>query len=500
MYKSVLLIMLIIQSSFCNAQKEDWEWVMGHKASLKFCNSDCVALPIIKNSSFFNIPNVSNNSSICDSLGNLLFHCNGSVIFNKNLKIMEGGDSLQCGQYGWQYYPTDIPGFQGSLILPFPNHSNLYYVLYANLEYAEHGSLVPDKLHYSLVDITANNGLGRVINKDIVLLNSKLEQGRIIGIKHANGRDWWITVAGDNDKRHYIYLLNPTGIHLINQQTIGSPFLKTIYGHTSVAVNKSGYQLAYLYLTLDADHTNRIDIYHFDRCSGLLSNYQTINLIDSDYVLGCEFSPNDSLLYVSSWKKIYQYNLKNSMDSLKIIVGKWDSTNTTSGWTPRFNMLKIAPDNKIYVTPYGSSNALHCITEPNVRGIGCNFQNNYLKVDSPSIRWFHGAMPNIPNFRLGVLKGSPCDTIREHPPTPPVSDELLLYPNPTKELLVISYKLLGNAKIQLYDVLGRSQNQQIIKSSNQQIILDVSNLAAGLYIVRVKNSEGVSSKAKFIKQ
>jgi hypothetical protein len=85
--------------------------------------------------------------------------------------------------------------------------------------------------------------------------------------------------------------------------------------------------------------------------------------------------------------------------------------------------------------------------------------------------------------------------------------ELQVYPNPAhNKLLVMSDGLL--VEIEVYDVYGRIMNPPL-QSSNQQIELDISNLASGIYFVKAIHRSGQVSKkgsprriktAKFVKQ
>jgi hypothetical protein len=80
---------------------------------------------------------------------------------------------------------------------------------------------------------------------------------------------------------------------------------------------------------------------------------------------------------------------------------------------------------------------------------------------------------------------------------PSASVALQLYPNPAhNKLLVSSDGLL--LEIEVYDVYGRIMNLPR-QSLNQQIELDVSNLASGIYFVKVMDKQGRIRSGKFVK-
>jgi hypothetical protein len=85
------------------------------------------------------------------------------------------------------------------------------------------------------------------------------------------------------------------------------------------------------------------------------------------------------------------------------------------------------------------------------------------------------------------------------------SRQLVVYPNPCGEkLLVTGYQLLGNT-VEIMDVLGRvmlrneASNQQIKNSLTQQIQIDVSGLSKGLYFIKATDTNGNIYYAKFLK-
>jgi hypothetical protein len=82
-------------------------------------------------------------------------------------------------------------------------------------------------------------------------------------------------------------------------------------------------------------------------------------------------------------------------------------------------------------------------------------------------------------------------------PSSHYSSAITLYPNPAhNKLLVSSDGLL--LEIEVYDVYGRIMNPPR-QSSNQQIELDISNLASGIYFVKVMDKQGRIRSGKFVK-
>ncbi len=68
-----------------------------------------------------------------------------------------------------------------------------------------------------------------------------------------------------------------------------------------------------------------------------------------------------------------------------------------------------------------------------------------------------------------------------------------IYPNPIRGRVTISYpgmKFSNNSVLGVYDVLGRKQAVQLSQASVNNIVLDLSNLKKGVYIVWIRKSNG----------
>ena len=112
-------LMLLIYTA-CFAQNKATIWVGGFHGGIDFNESIAVAFFRPDDNSFW-IWRTS--SSICDSIGNLLFYTNGFRVFNRNFEIMQNGDSLDIGDYllwGLDLSPTP----DGAVIIPVPNNAS----------------------------------------------------------------------------------------------------------------------------------------------------------------------------------------------------------------------------------------------------------------------------------------------------------------------------------------------------------------------------------------
>ena len=74
-----------------------------------------------------------------------------------------------------------------------------------------------------------------------------------------------------------------------------------------------------------------------------------------------------------------------------------------------------------------------------------------------------------------------------------------MYPNPAKDIVTIQYDLgFDDATIELYDISGRSISQYLMSSSTGDLQLNTSSYQAGVYIVVVKQNNGILLQQKLI--
>ena len=79
----------------------------------------------------------------------------------------------------------------------------------------------------------------------------------------------------------------------------------------------------------------------------------------------------------------------------------------SSYFTSRFFLAQLAPDGKIYINANNGIHQLTVIHYPDKGGDACMVEQHGLAL--PTLNAF--SMPNFPNYRLGPLDGSPCDTL-----------------------------------------------------------------------------------------
>jgi PKD repeat protein len=352
--------------------------------------------PVVIEKEPYTVNFTGTNTSMCDSAGNLLFYTNGEHVYSNNHKIMSNGTKIAAIIDGYGYR---LP--QGAIALPYPTVAGMYVLL--TIEQYPNDAL-GYKLFYHTIDMSKNNGLGLVTAKRQLLVQDSLSWGKISATKHANGQDWWFVVPHKFSNIYYIGLLTPDGIRM-DTCSIGEIVYDGL-GQSTFSPDGCKYAKVDSKNSLTAD---QISLFDFDRCTGRLSNYRTHFLNDPNtFGIGCAFSKDSKYLYVNNTLIAYQYDVTSTdVFSTETVVAEWDGTLHKGIWRTNFYLAQLAPDGRILINTTNSSRSMHIINFPNNAGSACSFVQNALQTPT-GITY---EMPNFPNYRLGPLDGSACDTL-----------------------------------------------------------------------------------------
>jgi len=446
-----------------------------------------------------NLPMTRTNLMMSDSLGNLLFYSNGIKIYNANYQLMDNGDSLNPGPVA-NGNPSGYLYTENMTSIPHPTQANKYYIFHQGVSYSSVATGFSEKLYYSLVDMNANGGLGRIEKKNQILLeNDSILIGQLEIVKHGNGRDWWLIQPIAWSNGYHIFLISENSI-TAHKQYLGNIHTFAFEGFGQAIFSNQGDKY------FRYDYKNDLDVFDFDRCTGLLSNYLHIPLQDSIdsisglFYTGMAIAPNDRYLYISPAYHICQFdlwasNIATSIDTVISYTG-----HTHNSWPTYFGLMQSAPNGKIYNvvrnTPY-----FHIIDSPDVGGTGCNVIQRGLQV-LPNNTY----IPSFPHYRTPPLAGSPCDTLTSiprqviHKPTASIR----LYPNPANQQLVVESlggQFQSTTSFEVYNALGQVvQREQASKASFYSYTLNTSKLENGVYVLRMVDGTKEVSKSFVIQR
>jgi len=437
----------------------------------------------------------SANASICDTNGNFLFYTNGMYVADANYEIMPNGDTLNPG-YFFNYYQ----GFgyrmpQGVIIIPMPGSNSLFYIIHNKNEYSPQYFALGVGSYYSIVDITMNNGFGDVVGKNTLYLSDTIDSGCLTATRHANGRDWWVIIPQFKTNCYFKFLLCPQGIIYVGNQFIGTPSTIPELGGAIFSPDGSKYCR---YAGAEVNQPFRLEVFDFDRCTGELSNYRNLWYTDSIYAPSLSISPNSRYLYIGRQLTIEQYDLQSadiaaSKQTVAVYDNFVDPLFPQFGYTTFF-LQQLASDNKIYICTPTGTRFLHVIDQPDSAGIACNVLQH--SVQLPTFN--QSSIPNFPNFRLGPIDGSMCDTLGINIITsvanlPVKSVDFAIWPNPTTTWF--NYKLDNQNFdqeyiLQLSDISGHRLKEWKFSGSQTMGHYNLEDIPTGLYLLSLSTHNG----------
>ena len=360
--------------------------------------------------------------TMSDSLGNLLFYSEGDTVFTSQHIPMENGIGFVSGG-----------GMQTNLIVQRPESDSLYFLFQTpNLG----GSM---GLYYSIIDISLNNGLGAVIEKDI-LLNHAWDAGdKVTAALHNNKRDIWVITRKFRDDNFAVFLITHEGI---NEIPILSP-ASDMGDHTDRGFIKISYDKKFLFSSYWG--SKDVEVCHFNNETGEIELLYILNTgINPD---GIEFSPDSKFAYISYQSgtstpvTIKQYNM-DYVDDVSLFITTAINIGTGIGYG-----LQLATDGKIYCIDNdaylpGPEYFIGVINKPWEIGVDCQYDSVAINMypSSTSISVPNIFMDYLYRFEFeGLCAGIPFQFTSNFNPIP---DSIRwLFNDPSSGLNNVSYEL-----------------------------------------------------------
>ena len=334
-----------------------------------------------------------------------MVYCNGCEVRNSLFSVIENGDSLNPGAITWGFCHSTSPWLQSSLILDRPRSVEQYYLFNLDLgiPYWNDTSVIgiaPEHLYFNVIDLSFNDGLGKVIEKNTIALQDTFGRCCITGVRQGNGRDWFVVAPKSHSNCYFILSADPEGVVPVDTICEGK-----IWGDIDLIGQATFSPDGQFYARNDGEQG--LLLFSFDRCIGKLEFIDELELTPDTVVgAGVAFSPDSRFLYASKHLQLYQFDLHaDDIQASQVLIGEW--TPGLPDYVRNFNQLQLAPDGKIYIGSTGNFESLHIIHEPNRKGDSCRLELGGLRLSGTG----YFGIPLFPNFRLGPLDGSPCDTL-----------------------------------------------------------------------------------------
>lgn len=201
--------------------------------------------------------------------GEIIFWVSSSGVYDKNHQLMPGSEGIYAH-----------PSATEITICPFPDNPSKYYIFYNNQ--------LCSGLYYSVVDMSARDGIGDIDQLNIpVLPEVDFAEGLEI-IRIPCSRDYWLiaTECGKGLRRFKI-----------GQEGISGGEMSGVYTNDFGGRGELDYHKGRIGLALT--FRNEAYFVDFDPQSGEFSNYHLVNFSSRNGAYGLEFSPDGTKVYIT---------------------------------------------------------------------------------------------------------------------------------------------------------------------------------------------------------
>jgi hypothetical protein len=436
-------------------------------------------------------------SMICDSIGNMLICSDGYNIYNKTLNYLDGGYHLMDTSF-LDFYNGFSVYSQSSIILNLED--SIYFFInggcsnfmFDSIWLAPNAKKAPfDRLYLSKIDMKANNGAGKVIERlKPIVQGEYLSKTQMMACRHANGQDWWLLKMMHDSVSVYTFLITKDSVYNFGKQSFPYPRKTAILNAYwenmgQIQLSTDGKKFA---ATCNNMH-NELFLADFDRCNGKLSNMQKKNIPilptnfpasanepNDKYSTGLCFSPNGRFIYTVNYTNIQQYDT-------------WDPDSTTAWYHVAnmdtvydyfmgYSMGSLGWDNKVYIGNWhGLGKTMSVIDSPDNKGVACNWCAKCLRF--PDTLGGASNPPCQPNYNLGKDTSINCWPLADHSVNE-IPNLMEVYPNPTTGRLLIK-----GCKSSSVKELFTHSGQLLLRTKENE--LDLSRLPKGLYLLRCED-------------
>ncbi len=535
-----LLALLLANSPQALSQKHDRHWVgvtnefssnPGKTVLMRFDEGD-IQYEVLPGRSPTPIME-KGTIAMSDAAGRFQFYTNGNVVVSWTNTVMQGGKGFNKGAINddfwsdspWDSVPPDTTENHSYVpfayqVIPDAYDEHIYYMIHSyvvNLQDDWYGYLGKG-IQISKIDMSANGGRGRVVYKNRIF-DTETRHASFAIIRHGNGKDWWVVRPSPNKISFKSLLLHRDSVTAVVQSHLEldtSWFTRSdrwVSSMNPVNVSEDGIMLA--------DNYGRAygKVLSFDRCSGsvtLLDTFTSGPVVVEDYPVSFDtsyyqmytFSPSGRYLYGQSPYEYAQWDvLAGDIAASKVVLDGIPGAIAAEGQVYPYGTSwavphKVGPDGRMYNL---SNYTHHVIARPDEQGNASEpcfagvIGGSCLGV--PYRLFAHWG----PNYRLGALSGSACDTIPDEPVLPEAPDGgygLSVTPSPasgpvTVEIALPSYDT-GQARIVVVDMLGRVLYRHRFAPYAYLHEMDVSSWASGVYNVVLMEGNDLKASSRFV--
>lgn len=405
--------------------------------------------------------------------GEIVLLTDGCKIYNGELEVISGEEPLHSGRISedncssWAY-----PVVGATLFLPrIDNDSIVYLVSNNSTIITSYPYLISDTL--GVWELTLQTSGAYIVTNTLKIGVNEMHVGKLAAHYAETDSTWWLVCIGAMEQNIKVFkvggeaTLEENGVFPINQS-----WPQNISFQVTFSPDGQFYAFA----------TDELDVwlFDFDSVAGELSNLRRIDLPPGNYSKGICFSPNSELIYVTADTFLYQVEI--ATETVRQVGSHFSYSET--GWPVNIGEMHLGPDCRIYVGPSSTTWYLHVIHDPNLIGVGCDFQPRAIR--TPTRLLF--SLPNMPLYP----SATECLDIPWpfEPPTSTVSPVVAekkyvtLSPNPARGDVQVKWLLdLAPARdvtLGLYDATGRPVYETQLMPGEANVLAR-RGLATGVY-------------------
>ena len=476
-----------------------------------------------------------------DDNGNLLFFSNGRLLWDASGKLKYSG--LLAGNEGGGA-GNKSSASQGVITVKHPLSKNFYIFTTDDAIGSTLG------FNYFVFDSLGNNISPLGANR---LGIYRTTEG-VAATRHSNGLDLWITAMGSGNGNFYTYLLTCEGLDTVPIVSSEGPLVTGDYERGGLVFSHDGKKFAQCHPNGWPNVANRVSIYNFNNTTGVISDPLHLASYTAQGPLDIVFSPDNKKLYYSTtdgslksfditsgvaatitsteinlgtnlgWGNIeigadgYLYRVNNRVvarwnNNLNTGIGNYSFTNI-AGLSGELGMptmfippserleLNIADSVCVGENPIdfsakwscigtsaenqvgnigtweglGITDTLNGIFDPSLAGIGVH----KIKFSYKSKCTWISDSANIKVYNNGCITST----------QKVITNEFAIFPNPANDFITVKGSFVS---LSITNELG----QIVIESSSNNI--DISQLKAGFYLVRMLDNNNKTSNFPLIK-
>lgn len=382
-----LVILILLSSTLTlHAQNEGAIWYFGENLGVDFTGGQEKEL-------FDGQTNTASGTSVlCSPEGELQLYTDGQTIWNADHKVVEGGTGLYSYGQDNLWFP------QGTMIVKQPHTGLIYVFSLGGINHLGGGVYVhdPDKPGgYTIVDLSLNNGKGKVIEKNVRIDNERSWYGGIVA-RHLNTNETLIILLDLGNEEIVFYILDKNGLRFSNAHPLNVPISQfSAASNPYMALSRNG---KYLGIRIKSSISFLQDdatmIFHLEDDKVL-----NVSFIDSFLITGWEFSPNERFLYVNGTimtpSQSFIHGLfQIEVDSIRSMSMAKIPHRLISNIPPTGNQLRMTPNGQIFMTTLINTDpnisnlsgdsayqyAFNAILSPDSFGANCEYTTAYLKL------------------------------------------------------------------------------------------------------------------------